>query len=148
MKKVFMIPALVIGAIALAVVLSLTNSEAQESASPEELATEYLELSKAKEYEQIADMVIDERFPDRQKRIEGYEASASHSAIEEYEIKEVKDVTEDTAKVVAVLTLKDGSVIQMPLHLTKGTGVWKMYISSKGINEDKYFKLIKPATGI
>ncbi|OAH63064.1 hypothetical protein AWH49_06885 [Domibacillus aminovorans] len=95
----------------------------------------------------MADLVIDERFPDRQKRIEDYEASANDSAVEEYEIKEVKDVTEETAKVVAVLTLKDGSVYQVPLNLVKEAGEWKLHIGFEGINKDKDFKTIKPAAG-
>ncbi|MGG3451804.1 DUF4878 domain-containing protein [Domibacillus aminovorans] len=129
-------------------ILKQPDGMAQESSSPKEFATEYLELHKAKEYEQMADKVIDKRFPDLKERVKMYREADKHSALKEYEIKEVKDVTEETAKVVAVLTLKDGSVIQVPLHLVKKAGEWKLHIGFEDLNEYEDFKTIKPATEI
>ncbi|MCI2256180.1 DUF4878 domain-containing protein [Domibacillus sp. PGB-M46] len=118
----------------------------EQSSSPEEFATEYLESHKAKKYERMAEMVIDERFPDLKERVTMYKESDKHTALEEYEIKEVKDVTEETATVVVELTRKYGEVLQVPLHLVKKSGEWKVYISSEDINKDEDFKMIKPAT--
>ena len=146
MKRSWIISFLVIAAIGIMATLFLGNSEAQESPSPEEFATEYLESHKAKKYERMAEMVIDERFPDLKERVTMYKQSDKHTALEEYEIKEVKDVTEETATVVVELTRKYGEVLQVPLHLVKKSGEWKVYISSEDINKDKDFKMIKPAT--
>jgi len=130
----------------------LINSDEQAIISPEEFATEYLESHKAKEYERMAEMVIDERYPDLKERVTMYKEADKHAALEEYEIKEVKDVNaaEETATVVVELTIKYGEVLQIPLHLVKKSREWRVYISSEsiteGINEDKDYKMIKPAT--
>lgn len=113
--------------IALAAVVSvpfLTNSEELDTTSPEAFVEEYVELGKAEDYERIVDLVVDERFnDDRDTKLETYKAmQETLPALVSYEIKEVKNVTEEQATVVTILEYEDGSAEQAPMHLVKKDG--------------------------
>lgn len=145
MKKIWFTSVLAIAAIGVMATSFLANSEAQESPSPEKFVKEYLELGKANDYDKLVDMVIDDRFNnDRQTKIDTYKALEEDvPALEEYEIKEVKGVTEDTATVVTVLEFDDGSIEQRPMHLVKQNENWRLHISGGDASDDEDFKLIK-----
>ncbi|OCA92584.1 DUF4878 domain-containing protein [Pseudobacillus wudalianchiensis] len=148
MKRFWLVPILAIATIAFVVIPFLANSKEQESSSPEEFVKEYLNLSKAKDYESMANLAIDERSPDLQTKIERYKAAGERAALEKYKIKEVKDVTEETATVVTVLTFKNGMINQTPIHLVKEDGDWKVLFTGKDANSDEDFKLLKRPDGI
>lgn len=150
MKRIWVISFLVIAAIGILADSFLGNSEAQESPSPEGFVREYLELVKARDYENIVDLVIDDRFNnDRQTKIDNYKTFEGDSNdIEKYEIKKVKDVTEDKATVVAVVEFKDGSIEQIPMHLVKKEGNWKLHINADNAFDEEDFKIIKQPNGI
>lgn len=119
----------------------------KQSSSPEEFVKKYLDFGMAKDYESMAKLAIDERAPDLESRIEMYEEVGGDFVLKGYEIKEIKDVTKDKATVVTIQKFENGLIQQVPTHLVKKSGEWKVYISSKGgINEDKDYKMIKPAT--
>ncbi|WP_050184052.1 DUF4878 domain-containing protein [Domibacillus robiginosus] len=145
MKKIWFTSVTAIAAIGILAASFLGNSEAQESPSPEEFVREYLELANARDYETLVDLVIDDRFHnDRQTKIDNYKMFESDSIdIEKYEIKEVKEVTEDKATVITVMEFKDGSIEQMPMHLVRKEGNWKLHISAGNLFDDKDFKIIK-----
>ncbi|WP_413789092.1 DUF4878 domain-containing protein [Bacillus kandeliae] len=68
-------------------------------------------------------------------------------SVEDYEIKEVKDVTEDNATVVTKLEFDDGIIEQVPMHLVKKDENWKLHISEEDANDDEDYKLIKQPDG-
>ncbi|RNF39129.1 DUF4878 domain-containing protein [Planococcus salinus] len=128
----------------------LTNSEELDTVSPEAFVKEYVELGKAENYERIVDLVVDERFKnDRGIKLETYKAMQENlPSLVDYEIKEVKNVTEDQATVVVVLEYEDGSAEQAPLNLVKKDGDWKLYLDSQSALTDEAYKQISPADDI
>ncbi|MEK4029957.1 hypothetical protein MKZ02_15735 [Pseudobacillus sp. FSL P4-0506] len=150
MRKLWFVPFLAVAAIAVVVTPFLTNSEIQGSLSPEKFVKEYIELVKAKDHESLVDLVIDDRFnDDREVKLKTYKTlEEGVSPLEDYEIKNVKSVTEDKATVITVIEYEDGSVEQVPMHLVKKDKEWKLHISRGNALDDEDFKLIKQPDGI
>ena len=145
MKKSFIFSGIVIAAIAVVSVPFLTSSKEQENSSPEVFVQNYIELGQESNYEELADLVIDDRFnDDREMKISTYEMLEKDvPALESYEIKEVKDVTADSATVVTLLEFKDGSIEQRPMYLVKKDTDWKLHISDQNDSDDEDYKQIK-----
>lgn len=145
MKKSLIVSGIVATLMAIVTIPFLANSEKQESPSPEKFVKEYIELTKANDYENLVDLVIDDRFnDDRQIKLETYKTlEQSASPLENYEIKEVKDITADKATVITIVKYKDGSIEQIPMHLLKKDENWKLHISNGNALDDKDYKLIK-----
>ena len=145
MKKSFIFSGIVIAAIAVVSVPFLTSSKEQENSSPEVFVQNYIELGQESNYEELADLVIDDRFnDDREMKISTYEMLEKDvPALESYEIKEVKDVTADSATVVTLLEFKDGSIEQRPMYLVKKDTDWKLHISDQNASDDEDYKQIK-----
>ena len=149
MKKSFIFSGLVIAAIAVVSLPFLTSSKEQENSSPEVFVQNYIELGQESNYEELADLVIDDRFnDDREMKISTYEMLEKDvPALESYEIKEVKDVTADSATVVTLLEFKDGSIEQRPMYLVKKDTDWKLHISAQNASDDEDYKQIKQPDG-
>ena len=145
MKKSFIFSGIVIAAIAVVSVPFLTSSKEQENSSPEVFVQNYIELGQESNYEELADLVIDDRFnDDREMKISTYEMLEKDvPALESYEIKEVKDVTADSATVVTLLEFEDGSIEQRPMYLVKKDTDWKLHISDQNARDDEDYKQIK-----
>ncbi|WP_050184055.1 DUF4878 domain-containing protein [Domibacillus robiginosus] len=147
MKRIWVTSFLVIAAIGILAASFLGNSQAQESPSPEEFVKEYLGLVKANDYENVVDLVIDDRFNnDRQTKIAMIKDSSTN--LKTYEVKEVKDVTKDKATVITIVESKDGSVQQVPVYLIKKDSSWKVHIRNGNVGDDENFKIIKQPDGI
>lgn len=132
-------------AIALLVSPFITSAEESDVSSPEIFVKEYIELGKSHDYEKLVDLVVDDRFlDDRQLKLETYKMLQEDvPELENYEITEVKEVTEEKATVITVLTFKDGSIEQRPMNLVKNDNQWKLHISDTDANEDQNFEQIK-----
>lgn len=123
----------------------LTNAEEIQGVSPEEFVREYVEASKVKNYERLADMAIDDRFQnDRQAEIDSYKMiDETTPSLVNYKIKKVNEVKENKAVVITVLEYDDGSIEQTPMHLIKQDGGWKVHIKLEDAKKDKDFKELK-----
>lgn len=150
MKRFWLFPILAVAVIAVVIIPFLANSEAEGSLSPEKFVKKYIELGKANDYENLVDLVIDDRFnDDRQVKLETYKMLEKDvPSLEDYEIKKVKDMTEDKATVITVLEYEDGSIEQIPMHLVKKDTGWKLHISKGNALDDVDYKLIKQPDGI
>ncbi len=100
----------------------------------------------ASDYEAIVDLIIDDRFTNdnRQTKVDTYKMLQEDlPALKNYEIKEVKDATNEEATVLTLLEYEDGSIEQTPMHLVKEKGDWKLQLGSEDANADKNYKQIK-----
>lgn len=143
MKKITAVASLVVMLLFLP---TIADAQKTKGTSPEEFVKHYVELGKAKDYETIVDLIVDDRFvnEDHQTKVDTYRTLQEDlPALKNYEIKEVKEVTEGKATVLTLLEYEDGSIEQVPMQLVQEKGEWKLELGSEDATADEDFEQIK-----